>query len=88
MRRALLLAGLAVLALALAALPFLSGNYAVRLATIAFMYVVLASSWNIIGGLTGYPSFATRRLLRAWRLRKRDRASPRAHFRSPGAPAR
>lgn len=59
MRRALLLAGLAVLALALAALPFLSGNYLVRVATIAFMYVVLASSWNIIGGLAGYPSFAS-----------------------------
>jgi branched-chain amino acid transport system permease protein len=59
MRRALLLGGLAVLALALAALPFLSGNYAVRLATIAFMYVVLASSWNILGGLAGYPSFAS-----------------------------
>ena len=59
MRRALLLAGLVALALALAALPVLSGNYLVRLATIAFMYVVLASSWNIIGGLAGYPSFAT-----------------------------
>jgi branched-chain amino acid transport system permease protein len=59
MRRALLVAGLIALALALAALPLVSGNYMVRLATIAFMYVVLASSWNIIGGLAGYPSFAT-----------------------------
>ncbi len=35
------------------------GNYALRLATIFAMYVTLALSWNIIGGLAGYPSFAT-----------------------------
>jgi branched-chain amino acid transport system permease protein len=58
-RRVALAAGLAALAIALAALPFVTSNYLVRLATIAFMYVTLASSWNLIGGLTGYPSFAT-----------------------------
>jgi branched-chain amino acid transport system permease protein len=58
-RRLALVAGFALLAIVLAALPFVSSNYLVRLATIAFMYVTLASSWNIIGGLTGYPSFAT-----------------------------
>jgi branched-chain amino acid transport system permease protein len=58
-RRVALAAGLAMLAMVLAALPFMTSNYLVRLATIAFMYVTLASSWNLIGGLTGYPSFAT-----------------------------
>jgi branched-chain amino acid transport system permease protein len=37
----------------------LGGNYALRLATIFAMYATLALSWNIIGGLAGYPSFAT-----------------------------
>jgi hypothetical protein len=58
-RRVAFAAGLATLAIVLCALPFATSNYLVRLATIAFMYVTLASSWNIIGGLTGYPSFAT-----------------------------
>ncbi|MGP0088691.1 MAG: branched-chain amino acid ABC transporter permease [Xanthobacteraceae bacterium] len=58
-RRIALAAGLAALAIVLCVLPFVTSNYLVRLATIAFMYVTLASSWNIIGGLTGYPSFAT-----------------------------
>ena len=35
------------------------GNYTLRLATIFAMYATLALSWNIIGGFTGYPSFAT-----------------------------
>jgi branched-chain amino acid transport system permease protein len=50
---------LGVLALVIAVLPFTATNYVLRLATIAFMYVTLASSWNIVGGFTGYPSFAT-----------------------------
>lgn len=33
--------------------------YALRLATMACMYAVLAVSWNVIGGMAGYPSFAT-----------------------------
>jgi branched-chain amino acid transport system permease protein len=51
------LAALAVVLLA--ALPFVASNYLVRLATIMMMYAVLAVSWNFIGGLAGYPSFAT-----------------------------
>ncbi len=51
--------GLGLLALVIAALPFMATNYLLRLTTIGFMYVALASSWNIIGGFTGYPSFAT-----------------------------
>jgi branched-chain amino acid transport system permease protein len=43
----------------LALLPLLGDNYLLRLATILAMYVVLAQSWNFIGGLAGYPSFAT-----------------------------
>lgn len=42
-----------------AALPLSGDNYILRLGTIAAMYVVLAQSWNFIGGLAGYPSFAT-----------------------------
>jgi branched-chain amino acid transport system permease protein len=44
---------------AFAALPLFGDNYILRIATITAMYVVLAQSWNIIGGLAGYPSFAT-----------------------------
>ncbi|MGA7324526.1 MAG: branched-chain amino acid ABC transporter permease [Rhodomicrobium sp.] len=49
-------AGITIL---LALLPLVSGNYLLRLATIGFMYVTLASSWNIVGGFLGYPSFAS-----------------------------
>jgi branched-chain amino acid transport system permease protein len=60
MKRPLLtMLGLGLLALVVAALPFTATNYLLRLTTIGFMYVALASSWNIIGGFTGYPSFAT-----------------------------
>jgi branched-chain amino acid transport system permease protein len=43
----------------LAALPLLGGAYALRLGTIACMYATQALSWNVVGGLAGYPSFAT-----------------------------
>ena len=56
MRRAL--AG-ALAAAALVALPFAGNNYVIRLATVMAMYAVLALSWNFVGGLAGYPSFAT-----------------------------
>jgi branched-chain amino acid transport system permease protein len=53
----------AFIALALfaaAALAPLSGEvYWLRLATIMLMYGVLAMSWNFIGGMAGYPSFAS-----------------------------
>lgn len=39
--------------------PMVGNNYVIRLATIMMLYCVLALSWNFIGGLTGYPSFAT-----------------------------
>jgi branched-chain amino acid transport system permease protein len=42
-----------------AALLLLGSNYAIRFATIFAMYATLALSWNFIGGLAGYPSFAT-----------------------------
>jgi branched-chain amino acid transport system permease protein len=50
---------LAVIAALLAALPIVGNNYALRLATTVCMYSVMAQSWNFIGGLAGYPSFAT-----------------------------
>jgi branched-chain amino acid transport system permease protein len=50
---------LAVLGAAALALPLLGDNYLLRLATIFMMYAALALSWSFIGGLAGYPSFAT-----------------------------
>jgi branched-chain amino acid transport system permease protein len=38
-------------------LPFFLDNYMLRLATTLMMYIVLAWSWNFIGGFVGYPSF-------------------------------
>jgi branched-chain amino acid transport system permease protein len=39
---------------------YASGDaYALRLGTSFAMYVALASGWNVIGGMAGYPSFAT-----------------------------
>jgi len=45
--------------LLLAALPLVGDTYALRLGTFACMYAVMAVSWNVIGGMAGYPSFAT-----------------------------
>ncbi len=50
---------LAAVAILLAMLPLVAGNYMLRIATIMAMYTILAQSWNFIGGLAGYPSFAT-----------------------------
>lgn len=54
---AILIAG-AVIAIGL---PMLLANqtYLLRLATSCALLVTLASAWNQVGGLTGYPSFAT-----------------------------
>lgn len=53
----------AVLAVALfavvALLPLSGDSYWLRLATTMLMYCVLAVSWNFIGGMAGYPSFAS-----------------------------
>jgi branched-chain amino acid transport system permease protein len=51
--------GFGLLAAVIAVLPFTATNYLLRLTTICFMYIALSSSWNIVGGFTGYPSFAT-----------------------------
>jgi branched-chain amino acid transport system permease protein len=51
---ALLLA--AALALCVA-LPFVASPYVVSLLFLLFMWVVLASSWNLLSGYTGYVSF-------------------------------
>lgn len=58
-RTPIAIVGLGILALVVVILPFTATNYLLRLTTIAFMYIALASSWNIVGGFTGYPSFAT-----------------------------
>src|SRR4029079_2310129 len=50
---------LAVIAVLLAALPLVGSNYLLRIATTGCMYAGMARSWNFIGGLAGYPSFAT-----------------------------
>jgi branched-chain amino acid transport system permease protein len=43
----------------LATTPFYAENYIVRTAVMIAMFSALAFSWNMIGGFTGYPSFAT-----------------------------
>jgi branched-chain amino acid transport system permease protein len=50
---------IAAAAALLVALMLFGDNYVLRLGTTVAMYVVLATAWNIIGGFTGYPSFAT-----------------------------
>lgn len=37
--------------------PFIANQYYVRVAFLMVMWIGLASSWNILGGLVGYPSF-------------------------------
>ena len=44
---------------ACALIPLFGNNYALRVATIMCLYSGLAISWNFIGGMAGYPSFAT-----------------------------
>ena len=68
-RRILLLLGAAVVAYALLApltsldaaqsinLPLLADKLWFRIATIIAMFVVMATAWNIIGGLAGYAAF-------------------------------
>jgi branched-chain amino acid transport system permease protein len=50
---------LLAIAVAFALLPLVGNNYLLRIATTVCMYAVMAQSWNFIGGLAGYPSFAT-----------------------------
>jgi len=50
------IAGLALLA-ALAVLPFVFPSYRIAFLVTTFMYIALASSWNIVSGYTGYISF-------------------------------
>jgi len=57
MRRELAIA--AVLVALAAALPLSGDAYALRLGTTMLLYAVLAMSWNFIGGMAGYPSFAS-----------------------------
>lgn len=51
----ILLGGLLILGL----LPLVGEAYTLRLGTMACMYAVMAVSWNVIGGMAGYPSFGT-----------------------------
>lgn len=53
----LVLGGLVLLGLALAAYPMVGTGYGVRAMLQLFMWVALAGSWNLISGLTGYVSF-------------------------------
>jgi branched-chain amino acid transport system permease protein len=48
-----------VFTMLMAAAPFVTDNYVVRLCTFLCMYAALALSWNVIGGYAGYPSFST-----------------------------
>ena len=56
--RAWLTYGAIAVALIIAVIfPFIMPPYYLQFATDALMFAILASSWNIIGGYTGYPSF-------------------------------
>lgn len=57
MRRSALIAAALFAVVALA--PLTGEVYWLRLGTIMLMYGVLAMSWNFIGGMAGYPSFAS-----------------------------
>lgn len=57
--RRLDLVALGIWILILATTPLYADNYVVRTAINIAMFSVLAYSWNFIGGMTGYPSFAT-----------------------------
>ncbi len=57
MRKSALLAG--VLFALIALLPLAADAYWLRLGTTVLMYGVLAMAWNFIGGMAGYPSFAS-----------------------------
>ncbi|MBS0335587.1 MAG: branched-chain amino acid ABC transporter permease [Proteobacteria bacterium] len=57
MRKSALLA--AVLFLLVALVPLAGDAYWLRLGTTMLMYGVIAMAWNFIGGLAGYPSFAS-----------------------------
>ena len=57
MRKSVLLA--TVLFAIIAALPLGADAYWLRLGTTVLMYGVLAMAWNFIGGMAGYPSFAS-----------------------------
>lgn len=60
MSRALLAAAAWALALAACAALYASGDpYWLRLGTTLALNVALATGWNLIGGMAGYPSFAT-----------------------------
>jgi branched-chain amino acid transport system permease protein len=48
---------LGVVLIVLATLPFVLPSYRTAFLLLTFMYITLASSWNIIGGYTGYVSF-------------------------------
>jgi len=54
-----LLIGATALLVAAVVLVTVGGPYALRLGTTLAMYIALACSWNVIGGMAGYPSFAT-----------------------------
>lgn len=51
------LVGIAVFLIAMATLPLFVGDYWERLLVFMFVNIVLASAWNVIGGVAGYPSF-------------------------------
>jgi len=56
-KRAAWIAGVVVVLAVLAVAPLVLPSYRTTFLLLTFMYVTLASSWNIIAGYTGYASF-------------------------------
>ncbi len=95
--RSAALVALAAVVAALVVYPEFASGYGVRATLQVFMWIVLAGSWNLISGLTGYVSFGhvaffgagayTGAILVAkagwsWTLRSRCSASTRSCARS------
>lgn len=55
MMRNYLICGIVLLGMAL--FPLFNNNFVIRFGTDILMFAIMASSWNIIGGYTGYASF-------------------------------
>lgn len=57
MKKSFIFLGIAIVVSGI--LPFILNNYNLRTGTDILIYAILASSWNIIGGYTGYADFGT-----------------------------
>ena len=48
---------LALIVVAFLAVPLSNNSYFLHLLTLMFAFAIMAESWNLMGGFTGYPDF-------------------------------